>query len=139
VPEIQPLNRAPTLLFVPREKRSSFGKHLRELRKLKGITQEELAAAVGLSRRMIVYYETQGGSPSPDLLVKLARALSVSCEILLGQKQHARRQNASAIQLEDVRLLRRLKRLEELPLHDRKAVLRMIDALADRVGKRKAG
>lgn len=139
MPEIRPHDRAPTLLFVPREKRSSFGNRLRELRKLKGITQEELAASVSLSRRMIVYYETQGGSPSPDLLVKLARALGVSCEILLGQKQPARRQSASAVQLEDVRLLRRLKRLEELPLHDRKAVLRMIDALADRVGKRKAG
>lgn len=139
MPEIQPQKRAPTLLFVSREKRSSFGNRIRELRKLKGMTQEELAADVGLSRRMIVYYETQGGSPSPDLLLKLAKALGVSCEVLLGQKRLARRPATPAVPFEDVRLLRRLKRLEEIPLHDRKTVLKMIDALADRAGRRKAG
>jgi hypothetical protein len=38
-----------------------------------------------------------------------------------------------------LRRWRRLKRLEELPCHDQMAVLKMIDALADRSAKRKSG
>jgi hypothetical protein len=38
-----------------------------------------------------------------------------------------------------LRRWRRLKRLEELPRHDQMAVLKMIDALAERSAKRKGG
>jgi transcriptional regulator with XRE-family HTH domain len=142
VPEIHPPERAPTLLFVPKQKRKSgpsFGDRIRQLRKVRGVSQGELANQIGLSRRMVVYYETQGGSPSPELVLKFARALGVSCEVLLGEKDPARRSTTPPVQLEDVRLLRRFRRLRELPLHDRKTVLKMIDALADRAVKRRVG
>lgn len=109
-----------------------IGDRIRELRQSKGLTQAGLARQVGLSRRMMAYYEIQGGEPRPDLLLKFARALGVSVEALTGDhslKSHAQERP-------DFRLWRRLKRIQELPALDRKAVLKMIDAMANEAGRR---
>jgi transcriptional regulator with XRE-family HTH domain len=115
----------------------SVGDRILQLRKARGVTQKELGRLVGLSRRMIAYYEGQGGSPSAELLVELANALDVSTDVLVGKQKVSRR--AAESKPDDVRLWRRLKRVRELPAHDRKTVLKMIDALADRTTKRKGG
>ena len=39
---------------------------------------------VGVSQRLMTHYETQGGSPSPDLLIRFAEALEVSVPVLMG-------------------------------------------------------
>lgn len=118
-------------------RKESVGDRIRQLRKARGVTQNELGRVVGLSRRMIAYYETQGGSPSAELLVKLANALDVSMEVLVGRQKVSRR--AAESKPDDVRLWRRLKRVRELPAHDRKTVLKIIDTMADRASKRKGG
>lgn len=124
-PEPLPLPKKPKR---PRPSPETFGSRLRRLRKAKGLTQTELGARAGVSQRVVTYYEREGGSPSLELVVKFSEALGVSSEVLLGVKGGAEpREAASPVSL---RLLRRLKRLEELPAHDQKAVLRMIDALA---------
>jgi len=115
----------------------SVGDRIRQLRKAQGVTQNELGRVVGLSRCMIAYYETQGGSPSAELLVKLANALDVSTDVLVGRQRTSRR--AAESKPDDVRLWRRLKRVRELPAHDRKTVLKIIDTMADRASKRKGG
>lgn len=115
----------------------SVGDRIRELRKARGVTQKELGRQVGLSRRMIAYYEGQGGSPSAELLVKLASALDVSMDVLVGRQKVSRR--AAEGKPDDVRLWRRLKRVRELPAHDRKTVLKIIDTMADRASRRKGG
>lgn len=101
----------------------SFGERLKQLRRERGLTQAELAARLGISRRNYVYYETQGGSPSPELLTGLADSLRVTADVLTG------RQIKADPRLPSYRLLRRLKKLEQLPSHDQKAVLRMIDMM----------
>jgi hypothetical protein len=84
---------------------------------------------------MLAYYEIQGGEPRPDLLVKFAQVLDASVDTLTGFQSSPRR--AALPQPENPHLWRRLKRIEELPLHDRKTILKMIDAMAD--ARRKAG
>ncbi len=111
-----------------------FGLRLRRFRLAKGLTQAALGRVVGLSNRMVAYYEIQGGTPAPDLLLKLAEALDVSTDALAGRKTAPRRDEP--LTPESLRLWRRLKRIEELPLHDRKTILKMIDAMAD--ARRKA-
>ncbi len=83
----------------------------------------------------MAYYEVQGGEPRPELLVKMAQVLGVSVDSLTGRQEPSRR---PPVQAEELSLWRRLKRVQELPPHDRKAILKMIDALADRSGRRKA-
>lgn len=105
----------------------SFGDRLRRLRQAKGVTQAEIAQRVGISRRAYIYYEAEGGGAAPDLLAKLADALGVSTDVLAG------RQDSPALTSPppSFRLLRRLQKLQELPPHDQKAVLRMIDMMAE--------
>ena len=133
---------APTLASMARPRRKepapgeeSFGARLRRLRLAKALTQAELGRRVGLSNRMVAYYEIQGGMPSAALLVRLAEALGVTLAVLAGKKESA---EARLLAPESVRLWRRFKRLAELPPHDRKTVLKMIDAMANEAGRRKA-
>lgn len=131
---------APTLVPVMAPKTrtasaESFGERLRRFRQAKGLTQLQLGQAAGISKRMVAYYEIQGGTPAPDLLVKLAEALDVTTDALAGRKPAPRRDEP--LSPESLRLWRRMRRIEELPLHDRKTILKMIDAMAD-AARRKA-
>ncbi|MDD2510844.1 MAG: helix-turn-helix transcriptional regulator [Syntrophomonas sp.] len=53
---------------------------LRELREIRGMTQEELAAGVGVSRQTIISLERGKYNPSIFLAFKLARAFGLSIE-----------------------------------------------------------
>lgn len=57
--------------------RSRFGKRIRELRALKGLTQEELAEAVGVSTDFISLIERGQRAPSFENLEQLAEAFQV--------------------------------------------------------------
>ena len=60
-----------------------FGKRLQELRKLNGLTQEELAVRVGVEKLHISRMERGVAACSIDLLLDLSSALSVSTDYLL--------------------------------------------------------
>jgi hypothetical protein len=76
----------------------------------------------------------RGVSPPPDLLVGIADALDVSTDILLGRKKAPERGGGAAPST-SVQRQKHLKRLDELPPHDQKAVFKIIDALAERRAK----
>ncbi|MBI5445007.1 MAG: helix-turn-helix transcriptional regulator [Deltaproteobacteria bacterium] len=111
----------------------SLGDRIRRYRQLRGLTQAELARQVGISRRMMAYYEIQGGEPRPELLTRFSETLDISLDALTGRKPAPH--GPASQQKVDFHLWRRLRRLQELPPHDRKAILKMIDAMADRVRK----
>ena len=112
-----------------RIEKDALGERLRRLRLEKGYSLRELAAVVGTSHRMIAYYEIQGGNPPADVVVKLARALGVSADGLLGLRKANK---AADSHPENVRLLRKLRQVAKLPAKDRRSVLQMIDALVER-------
>jgi transcriptional regulator with XRE-family HTH domain len=57
---------------------------LRAVREARQLTQKELAARVGLSDKAIWYYEKGQNDPSAEVLTKLAKALEVSLDYLVG-------------------------------------------------------
>lgn len=57
---------------------------LRALRKAKGLTQIKLAERAGISRSVIARYETNRTELSTRNLVKLARAMSVPVDAIIG-------------------------------------------------------
>ena len=63
-----------------------FGKRLQELRKLNGLTQEELAVRVGVEKLHVSRMERGVAACSIDLLLDLSSALSVSTDYLLTGK-----------------------------------------------------
>ncbi len=63
-----------------------FAKRLKELRKEKGITQAELAKAVGLSQSIISAYELEMYEPTATAIVLIANYFNVCADYLLGRK-----------------------------------------------------
>ena len=101
-----------------------FGKRLTVMRKAAGLTQKQLGEKIGISNRVVHYYETETNHPPTHFIEPLANALKVSTDELLGIK--------SVKQQPDLRhaaLWRRLKAVETLPQRDQKALLHYLNAL----------
>ena len=60
-----------------------FNEKLQELRKARGLTQEELAEALFVSRTAISKWESGRGYPSIDSLKQIANYFSISIDFLL--------------------------------------------------------
>ena len=63
-----------------------FSEKLQELRKQRGLTQEELAQALYVSRTAVSKWESGRGYPSIDSLKRTAEFFSVSVDVLLSEK-----------------------------------------------------
>ena len=102
----------------------TFGQRLARLRKARGYTQTELGGLVGLSQRLMTYYERESGRPPGHLLPQLAKILGVNVDVLLGVEGVREPPPPK-----HTRLWRKLREVEQLPEADRKVVLRFVDAL----------
>jgi transcriptional regulator with XRE-family HTH domain len=87
-----------------------FGKRLARIRQSRAMTQAQLAHSVGVSKRVITYYEQEDAQPPGALLVDLATALRVSADQLLGLKAHKETSSSPRT----ARLLKRLQKIEQL-------------------------
>jgi transcriptional regulator with XRE-family HTH domain len=110
------------------EAANSFGQRLAALRKAAGFTQVELAAELGISQRMVAYYESPNATPPANLLPQLASVLGVSIDELFGRAPKRR----LAKQEGDSRLRRRLLAIEKLDAAEKRQVLQLIDAFIER-------
>jgi transcriptional regulator with XRE-family HTH domain len=106
-----------------------FGERLAALRKAAGFTQLELANELGISQRMVAYYEHPEAAPAAHLLPSIARILGVTLDELYGQRAPKRR---LAKQEGDSRLRRRLLAIEKLEPSEKRQVLQLIDAFIER-------
>jgi transcriptional regulator with XRE-family HTH domain len=64
----------------------TFGERLRKIREDKGLGQSELAHKAGLQPSAISHFESGRRSPSFDNLKRLADALAVTIDYLLGRE-----------------------------------------------------
>ena len=106
-----------------RDKDLALGRRIAALRKERGYTQTELADQVGAVQVVVSNYERGKLRPHPDMLVRLAKALRVSADELLGVQPAT--QNGAAVSR---RVLRRLQAIDQLPKRDQDALFRTIDA-----------
>ena len=93
-----------------------------------GFTQIELAAELGISLRMVAYYESLVATPPANLLPQIATALGVTIDEMFGRL--AKRKLAK--QEGDSRSRRRLLAIEKLDVAEKRQVLQVIDALIER-------
>jgi transcriptional regulator with XRE-family HTH domain len=101
-----------------------FGTRLVALRKAAGYTQQQLADELGVTRRMIAYYETESEHPPANLLTDLARVLNVSTDDLLGLNGSRKRAKIIAV---SPRLERRMRQIEALAPKPKQQLLGLID------------
>lgn len=106
-----------------------FGRRLADLRRGCGITQVELARKVGTTQRMITYYERESERPPAVLLPKIAKALRVSVDRLLGLEPVKER-----VSLRDARVLNRVRKILILPPTKQRAVIEHLESLVARHG-----
>ena len=72
---------------------------------------------------MIAYYETRVKNPSSSIVIRLAKALKVNIQDLVGQKPLKIKEEVSR------KTIRKAKMLEDLRPEDKNTVMRMIDSL----------
>ena len=97
----------------------SFGKRLMDSRKERNLSQEELAKMIGTQGPAIGRYERETAKPTIEVATKLADALDVSLDYLVGQ-----------IDVEfDKAALKRIRDISVLPDSDKNFMLRAIDGL----------
>ena len=65
-----------------RNLRTAFGENLKEIRKLKGLTQEKLAEMLGMSPRQMSRLESGENFPSVETLEKLSLYLEIDLKTL---------------------------------------------------------
>jgi transcriptional regulator with XRE-family HTH domain len=66
-----------------KKKNWKLGRYIRKIRKVKGLTQEQLAEKIGTSTPWIGHIETGREVPSLQMLQKIAHALGVKVKELI--------------------------------------------------------
>lgn len=78
---------------------------LRELRRLRGLTQDELASLSGISQNQVSRYEAGLTEPSSSAIGQLAYVLNVTTDYLLGLTDIPNSYDASDLRPEQQQLL----------------------------------
>lgn len=63
---------------------SFFKNRIRQLREARGLTMEQLAAEIGVTKSRVNMWENNGAVPRQDVLLRLSQFFSVSIDSLLG-------------------------------------------------------
>ena len=63
-----------------------IGKYIQQLRRQKGLTQEQMAGALGVTSAAVSKWETDAALPDVSLLCPLARLLGTTVDDLLDRK-----------------------------------------------------
>jgi transcriptional regulator with XRE-family HTH domain len=101
--------------------KEKIGERIRTLRERKGWSQGKLAEVLGAHPQNVSQMERGVRGVSLQQIVRLARVLGVSTDEILGEREQDSGVGG------DRRLMRRLRRIRELPPSRRDALLKMID------------
>ncbi len=103
---------------------SDFASRLKQLRTQRGLSQTELAKAVGVHYNHIGRYERGQSKPTAETLTRLAEALGVSGDFLM----EGRADEAAKATFEDRDLLMQFKEVERLNETDKHLVKEFLNA-----------
>ena len=110
----------------PTREQPFFGKQLSSLRQKRGLTQQELADELGVTRELVGHYERRCENPSIEFIVKLATTMGVSTDELLGLKAGKDMPGPSP------KALKLSERIGRLPKTKQAVVLEMLESWLDK-------
>lgn len=113
----------------------ALGAHVTMLRTSRGMTQAELAGAIGVSQQAVFAYERGERRISVFMLIKLAKIFSASVEDMLGLSKPLRVPKGRL----SPRCIRHAERLQALSKTQQRFVVRIIDLLEESNGSRSGG
>jgi transcriptional regulator with XRE-family HTH domain len=104
-----------------------FGNKILQFRKNTGLSREALAQQVGTSGAIIGRYERNEITPSVEVAAKIANALDISLDYLVG--------NADDVM--EKSLVKKITDIQKLPDDDKNTVIKLLDAfLRDQKAKK---
>ncbi len=103
--------------------RTAFGDRLFRITRSKRMTLKELGDRIGISKRMVTYYETNEMGPPLEILKRMAKALDVTVAYLVDE---------SPLKIpkdDDVSptVRKHIETLKKLPLQEQKPIFHMIE------------
>lgn len=110
--------------------RCEFGERLAEARQRAGLSQVQVAEALGMSQRTIAHWERKRSPVYPDQLVTLCQLLDMSPEELLGTESPARKRG------QESKLRRQVAEIEQLPRSVQVYVSRFLDQVLTAEGQK---
>lgn len=96
-----------------------FSNKMTAVRKDKNLSREQLGQLINTSGAIIGRYERGDMKPSIDIATKIAEALEVSLDYLVG---------SSAMMVKDKKMLYRLELLEKISNEDKNTILKVVDS-----------
>jgi len=114
-------------MFMSRIRRAineTLGQRIARLRKACGLTQTQLANQIGMTQTMISEYELDRRRLHAEMVANVATTLKVSTDELLGVKVAKKSHNQF-----DLKLVRRMQKISDLPPGKQKVLLHTIDTL----------
>jgi len=97
---------------------NDFGNKVAQLRKEKDLSRDELGEKVGTSGAIVGRYERGDMKPSIEIAAKIAEALDVSLDYLMG---------LASDQIKDKKMVNRLEDIKKLPEKEREKIFDYID------------
>lgn len=102
-----------------------FAVKLSQLRKHKGLTQEELAKKIGVGIAQMRRYEKGASSPTLEIIRNMSRTLGVSSDELIFDEK----EGVASAKILDTRLLEQFETISSLNPHDRDALMTIIESV----------
>ncbi|MBD99085.1 MAG: transcriptional regulator [Verrucomicrobia bacterium] len=96
-----------------------FNNRMTQVRKDKNLSREQLGKLIGTSGAIIGRYERGDMKPSIEIAAKIAEALEVSLDYLVG---------SAAVVVKDKKMLYRLELLEKISEDDKNTILKVVDS-----------
>lgn len=106
----------------------NIAEKIRELRKEKSWSQDDLGKAVGVHQRYVSTWETGKNMPAAETLIKLSRAFAVSVDYLLFE--NVPREGVSSI--DDFDLYDQFRQASTLPQKQKDAIKELVSGLVFR-------
>jgi transcriptional regulator with XRE-family HTH domain len=107
---------------------------IQQLRKQMGISQQELAIRVEISKSMINRYENKGIQPPADILNRMASALNTSVDYLMNGNTD----DKAKASLKNTELLNTFKEIDIMPEREQSMLLHYVQAYIRDFKTRKA-
>lgn len=101
----------------------AFGQRLADLRNAQGLTQAQMAEALGVSQQQVASYEVGRRRVPLSMLATLAKTLAVGVDELVGQKPRTGKRGPTP------RLQTKLERISQLPRARQRFVLQVLDSV----------
>ena len=115
-----------------RTKGSEIGARVAALRARAGLTQGDVAERLGMSQRLLSYYEREASDIPASMLVPLADVLGVGVHELLGISESGPRKPGPKGYLQE-----RFDAVREMPRKDQQFVVKFLDQVLEDYGRRR--